>query len=124
MTELKSQRSIKSPPRKQRCAAKFVTDKKIIASISGGVKDDARGNSQFSLNSGSMWFRVPPVKMTVSKETVRKEELMEQNVYFERCIDFLSRMIEKYGDELLREEMAAKDIQEKSLPGKTSEYVA
>jgi hypothetical protein len=62
--------------------------------------------------------------MTVSKETVRKEELMEQNVYFERCIDFLSRMIEKYGDELLREEMAAKDKQEKSLPGKTSEDVA
>ena len=49
---------------------------------------------------------------------------MEQNVYFERCIDFLSRMIEKYGDELLREEMAEKDKQEKSLPGKTSEDVA
>lgn len=29
---------------------------------------------------------------------------MEQNIYFERCVDFLARMIEKYGDELLLEE--------------------
>ena len=28
---------------------------------------------------------------------------MKQNVEFERCIDFLLRMIDKYGDELLRE---------------------
>lgn len=28
---------------------------------------------------------------------------MEQNIAFERCIDFLTRMIEKYGDELLDE---------------------
>lgn len=26
---------------------------------------------------------------------------MEQNIYFERCIDFMARMIEKYGDEIL-----------------------
>jgi len=29
---------------------------------------------------------------------------MEQNIHFERCVDFLARMIEKYGDELLLEE--------------------
>ena len=28
---------------------------------------------------------------------------MEQNIAFERCVDFLARMIEKYGDELLQE---------------------
>lgn len=28
---------------------------------------------------------------------------MEQNIAFERCVDFLTRMIEKYGDELLDE---------------------
>ena len=34
---------------------------------------------------------------------------MEQNIAFERCVDFLTRMIEKYGDELLRE---IQDIEE------------
>ena len=29
---------------------------------------------------------------------------MEQNIHFERCVDFLARMIEKYGDELLLED--------------------
>ena len=28
---------------------------------------------------------------------------MEQNVAFERCVDFMARMIEKYGKELLEE---------------------
>ena len=28
---------------------------------------------------------------------------MQQNIEFERCIDFLVRMIDKYGDEVLRE---------------------
>lgn len=28
---------------------------------------------------------------------------MEQNIAFNRCMDFLSRMIEKYGQELLDE---------------------
>ena len=28
---------------------------------------------------------------------------MKQNIAFERCIDFLVRMIDKYGEELLRE---------------------
>ena len=28
---------------------------------------------------------------------------MEQNIAFERCVDFLTRMIEKYGQELLDE---------------------
>lgn len=28
---------------------------------------------------------------------------MEQNIAFERCVDFLTRMIEKYGDKLLKE---------------------
>lgn len=34
---------------------------------------------------------------------------MEQNIAFERCVDFLARMIEKYGDELLNE---IQDIEE------------
>lgn len=34
---------------------------------------------------------------------------MEQNIAFERCVDFLARMIEKYGDELLQE---IQDIEE------------
>jgi len=34
---------------------------------------------------------------------------MEQNIAFERCVDFLARMIEKYGDELLKE---IQDIEE------------
>lgn len=34
---------------------------------------------------------------------------MEQNIAFERCVDFLTRMIEKYGDELLKE---IQDIEE------------
>ena len=28
---------------------------------------------------------------------------MQQKIEFERCIDFLVRMIDKYGDEVLRE---------------------
>ncbi len=28
---------------------------------------------------------------------------MQQNIEFERCIDFLARMIDKYGEEVLRE---------------------
>ena len=28
---------------------------------------------------------------------------MQQNIKFERCIDFLVRMIDKYGDEVLLE---------------------
>ncbi len=42
--------------------------------------------------------------MTIETELVRKEELMDQNIHFERCVNFLARMIEKYGDELLLEE--------------------
>ena len=28
---------------------------------------------------------------------------MQQNIEFERCIDFMVRMIDKYGEEVLRE---------------------
>ena len=35
--------------------------------------------------------------------------LMEQNIAFERCVDFLARMIEKYGQELLDEINADED---------------
>ena len=28
---------------------------------------------------------------------------MQQNIEFERCIDFLVRMLDKYGDEVLRD---------------------
>lgn len=34
---------------------------------------------------------------------------MKQNIAFERCVDFLSRMIEKYGQELLNEINADED---------------
>lgn len=34
---------------------------------------------------------------------------MEQNIAFERCVDFLARMIEKYGQELLDEINAEKE---------------
>ena len=34
---------------------------------------------------------------------------MEQNIAFKRCVDFLARMIEKYGQELLEEINAETD---------------
>ena len=41
---------------------------------------------------------------------------MKQNVEFERCIDFLVRMLDKYGEELLREleEEKKNNVQEKT----------
>ena len=33
---------------------------------------------------------------------------MQQNIEFERCIDFLVRMIDKYGEEVLREKKKKK----------------
>ena len=36
---------------------------------------------------------------------------MEQNIAFERCIDFLTRMMEKYGDELLDEIQGMEEIE-------------
>ena len=36
---------------------------------------------------------------------------MEHNIAFERCIDFLTRMIEKYGDELLDEIQGMEEIE-------------
>ena len=30
---------------------------------------------------------------------------MQQNIEFERCIDFLVRMVDKYGEEVLRGEL-------------------
>ena len=38
---------------------------------------------------------------------------MQQNIEFERCIDFLVRMIDKYGDEVLRELEEEKQNKEK-----------
>ena len=39
---------------------------------------------------------------------------MQQNIKFERCIDFLVRMIDKYGEEVLRElEEEKQDNEEK-----------
>jgi len=40
-------------------------------------------------------------------------KLMEQNIAFERCVDFLTRMIEKYGDELLKEIQDIEETKEK-----------
>ena len=36
---------------------------------------------------------------------------MEQNIAFERCMDFRTRMIEKYGDELLDEIQGMEEIE-------------
>ena len=38
---------------------------------------------------------------------------MQQNIEFERCIDFLVRMIDKYGAEVLRELEEEKQNKEK-----------
>ena len=38
---------------------------------------------------------------------------MQQNIEFERCIDFLVRMIDKYGAEVLRELEEKKNKEEK-----------
>ena len=59
-------------------------------------------NSQFTLNFCSMRSQKLSCRMTTELKT-GKEKLVKQNVEFERCIDFLVRMIDKYGEELLRE---------------------
>ena len=48
-----------------------------------------------------MWFSGRFCK--ISSEQTITGELMQQNIEFERCIDFLVRMIDKYGEEVLRE---------------------
>ncbi len=61
--------------------------------------------AQFILKNGSMNLELYFRKMTVDQNiTERKvQELMKQSVEFERCIDFMTRMIDKYGPELLQE---------------------
>ena len=51
---------------------------------------------------------------------------MKQNIEFERCIDFLVRMLDKYGEELLREleEDKENNGQEKEENDKEKEAVA
>ena len=51
---------------------------------------------------------------------------MKQNIEFERCIDFLVRMLDKYGEELLREleEDKENNGQEKEENEKETEAVA
>ena len=59
-------------------------------------------NSEIPLSDFySMWFSGRFCK--ISSEQTITEELMQQNIEFERCIDFLVRMIDKYGEEVLRE---------------------
>lgn len=43
---------------------------------------------------------------------------MEQNIAFQRCVDFLARMIKKYGDELFAEIQKSEEDQEQK--GKAS----
>ena len=43
---------------------------------------------------------------------------MEQNVAFERCVDFMARMIEKYGKELLDEIKVGEKKENGVLDGK------
>ena len=49
---------------------------------------------------------------------------MKQNIEFERCIDFLVRMLDKYGEELLRELEEENNGQEKEENEKEKEAVA
>ena len=51
---------------------------------------------------------------------------MKQNIEFERCIDFLVRMLDKYGEELLREleEDKVNNGQEKEENEKEKDAVA
>ena len=49
---------------------------------------------------------------------------MQQNIEFERCIDFLVRMIDKYGEEVLRELEEEQQNKEVHILEKSSiEYV-
>ena len=49
---------------------------------------------------------------------------MQQNIEFERCIDFLVRMIDKYGDKVLRELEEEKENKEVHNSEKSSiEYL-
>ena len=48
---------------------------------------------------------------------------MQQNIEFERCIDFLVRMIDKYGDEVLRELEEEKQNKEEKIAQNTSERI-
>ena len=48
---------------------------------------------------------------------------MQQNIEFERCIDFLVRMIDKYGEEVLRELEEEKQNKEEKTAQNTSERV-
>ena len=48
---------------------------------------------------------------------------MQQNIEFERCIDFLVRMIDKYGEEVLRElEEEKKQNKKKKRSGSFLKY--
>ena len=48
---------------------------------------------------------------------------MQQNIEFERCIDFLVRMIDKYGEEVLRELEEEKQNKEEKTAQNTSEQI-
>ena len=48
---------------------------------------------------------------------------MQQNIEFERCIDFLVRMIDKYGEEVLWELEEEKQNKEEKTAQNTSERV-
>lgn len=49
---------------------------------------------------------------------------MEQNIYFERCVDFLARMIEKYGHELLLDGRTEANEQTENIELKQPEQIA
>ena len=48
---------------------------------------------------------------------------MQQNIEFERCIDFLVRMIDKYSEEVLQELEKEKRNKEEKTAQNTSERV-
>ena len=47
---------------------------------------------------------------------------MQQNIEFERCIDFLVRTIDKYGEEVLRELEEEKQNQRRKRSGSFLKY--
>lgn len=46
---------------------------------------------------------------------------MKRDIEFERCIDFLVQMIDKYGDEFLRELEEDKQINKESVADKVAD---
>ena len=40
----------------------------------------------------------------------------EQQMYFDQCVDFLARMIEKYGDQIKLPDMSEQELDQNTAP--------